>query len=98
MKASMEFHHNAASFERGTLRQLLLMCIPQMDRARMTEFDGPGAEMHMLGQRCVIGRRLRFKGLMHCAGAMIFLGEAGHRAAEIQALVYVQGFLLRTCN
>ena len=82
----MELHHNSAAFERGTLQRLLLMCIPQMDRVRMTEFDGPTAEMHRLGQRWVIGKKLRFKGLMHCAGAIIFLGEAGHRAAEIQAI------------
>ena len=88
MKASMEFHHNSEGFERGTLQRLLLMCIPQMDRVRMTEFVGPTAEMHMLGQRWVIGRRLRFKGLMLCVGAIIFLGEAGHGAAEIQALGY----------
>ena len=88
VKASMEFHHNSQSFERGTLQQLLLMCIPQMDRVRMNELVGPSAEMHMIGQRWVIGRRLRFKGLMLCVGAIIFLGEAGHRAAEIQALGY----------
>lgn len=86
VKASMEFHHNASSFERGTLQQLLLMCVPQMDRVRMTELVGPSAEMHMLGQQWAIGRRLRFKGLMHCVGAIIFLGEAGQRAAEIQVL------------
>ena len=86
MKASMEFHHNSASFERGTLRQLLLTCIPQMDRVRMTEFDGPTAEMHRLGQLCVMGKKLRFKGVIHCAGAIVFLGATGHHAAEIQAL------------
>ena len=86
MKASMEFHHNSAMFERGTLRKLILMCIPQMDRVRMTEFVGPTAEMRRLGQRWVIGKTLRFKGLKHCAGAIVFFGAAGHHAAEIQAL------------
>ena len=86
MKASIEFRDNSAAFERGTLQRLLLMCIPQMDRVRMTEFVGPSAEMHKLGQRWVIGKRLRFKGLMHTADAIVFLGAAGHQAAQIQAL------------
>ena len=88
VKNACEFHYNAGSFERGTLLQLLLKVIPQMDRVRMTELVGPSAEMRMLGQRWVIARRLRFNGLMLCVGAVIFLGEAGHRAADIQALGY----------
>ena len=81
---------NTRTFEKSTVKQLLIKVFPLMDTTSMNQFMEPSAESQVLsqafGQRCLVSKQMRWRGSLFSQGAIIFIVGA---AMEIKACVCI---------